>query len=402
MREKVKLLDFPYLVRLNPNIPWKTRGNASIGIRVKSNRELEEILEIIWNKSTEYTEKISKSKKYNRKPGIAIASSHVDQWFYEKAVKDVIPLGLAYDFAQKKGIFIRGDRGIIGSIAALSYIPRNFTYELITYRPAYEWEKDTREIDFDSVIKYDELYFPNTFANVDYIKKNILIVPHGNDPILYGIRGTSILPLLDGLNIIRTTDKIEMAMLFKTNQGTDSHILQSGKYPYQTTELLGKVEKIEIKQGGDVILMLNGNIVIIYKETGELNLASKMLREGDLIKVIGAIKPSVEYGKIIEAERIEIIELNNKVLRNPRCPKCNEGTESLGKGKGFRCKKCGYKFFRDKVEVEIERELSIGIYQTRYYRHLTRPLHLETAKSEDLEIEYVNEVVEKLLSFHTL
>ncbi|HIP57247.1 MAG TPA: hypothetical protein EYH02_04175, partial [Ignisphaera aggregans] len=28
----VKLLDYPHLVRLNPSIPWKTRGNGAIAL----------------------------------------------------------------------------------------------------------------------------------------------------------------------------------------------------------------------------------------------------------------------------------------------------------------------------------------------------------------------------------
>src|ERR687888_2470981 len=31
-----QLLDYPLLIRLNPNIPWKTRGNGAICLRVKA------------------------------------------------------------------------------------------------------------------------------------------------------------------------------------------------------------------------------------------------------------------------------------------------------------------------------------------------------------------------------
>ncbi|MEZ0270333.1 MAG: DNA-binding protein, partial [Nitrososphaeraceae archaeon] len=29
-----KFIDYPLLVRLNPNIPWKTRGNGAICLRI--------------------------------------------------------------------------------------------------------------------------------------------------------------------------------------------------------------------------------------------------------------------------------------------------------------------------------------------------------------------------------
>ena len=332
---------------------------------------------------------------------MALVRGHVDDWFYEKAVKDVIPLNLAQEYAKKHNILIRGDRGIIGSIATISFKPKEFTYELITYRPPEEWNKNKRDIDPQSVIKYEEQFFPYVFANFDYIKNKVLIAPHGNDPVLYGIRGANIDSLLKGLEIINTKDKIEMAMLFKTNQGTDAHVLLNSHYFYQTSEITAKVESVEIKEGGDVLIKLNENnpVIIVYKETGELNTAAKLLQKGDLIKVVGAIKPSVLYGKIMEAERIEILELSGIEKRNPKCPKCNGPTESLGRNKGFRCKKCGYRFFGEKETLQRERQLGLGIYQTRYYRHLTKPLFLQPTTSQGLNQEEINKLVIKLLNY---
>ena len=35
-KEKVEFLDYPYLIRFNPNIPWKTRGNGAVSIKIKT------------------------------------------------------------------------------------------------------------------------------------------------------------------------------------------------------------------------------------------------------------------------------------------------------------------------------------------------------------------------------
>ncbi|MEM2849890.1 MAG: hypothetical protein QXI36_06425, partial [Candidatus Bathyarchaeia archaeon] len=35
----VEFQDYPALVRLNPNIPWKTRGNGAVALRVKTRVE---------------------------------------------------------------------------------------------------------------------------------------------------------------------------------------------------------------------------------------------------------------------------------------------------------------------------------------------------------------------------
>ncbi len=33
-KKNVKFLDYPLLIRLNPNIPWKTRGNGAVCLRI--------------------------------------------------------------------------------------------------------------------------------------------------------------------------------------------------------------------------------------------------------------------------------------------------------------------------------------------------------------------------------
>ena len=35
-KQKIEFLDFPRLIRFNPNIPWKTRGNGAVSIRIKT------------------------------------------------------------------------------------------------------------------------------------------------------------------------------------------------------------------------------------------------------------------------------------------------------------------------------------------------------------------------------
>ena len=34
INEGIRLIDYPNLIRLNPNIPWRTRGNAALCIRL--------------------------------------------------------------------------------------------------------------------------------------------------------------------------------------------------------------------------------------------------------------------------------------------------------------------------------------------------------------------------------
>ena len=39
-KEKVTFLDFPNLIRFNPNIPWKTRGNGAVGLTISTDNPL--------------------------------------------------------------------------------------------------------------------------------------------------------------------------------------------------------------------------------------------------------------------------------------------------------------------------------------------------------------------------
>ena len=39
-------LDYPNLIRLNPNVPWKTRGNGAVCLRIESDLDAECVLEL--------------------------------------------------------------------------------------------------------------------------------------------------------------------------------------------------------------------------------------------------------------------------------------------------------------------------------------------------------------------
>ena len=35
-KEEIQFMDFPSLIRFNPNIPWKTRGNGAVRLTIKT------------------------------------------------------------------------------------------------------------------------------------------------------------------------------------------------------------------------------------------------------------------------------------------------------------------------------------------------------------------------------
>lgn len=393
---KLHITDLPYLIRLNPNIPWKTRGNGAVAVKIETERDPKEILDIVWNLSIDYVENFSKGFRFNRKPGVAILHDSLKdeiKHLYIKALSDVIVKSYIDLIIKKYNILTKGDRGIIGSIAAAAF-NGYITYELLAYRRIENIGRP-RRIFIDVVKKIDEETFPQTFANIDYIKNKVIISPKGHDPVLFGIRGTNPYILLDILKKYKISEEdIDFFMIFKTNQATDSHFIKTGEKPYHNFVGEVTVKNIKVIQGGDVIIeTYEGFKILVFKETGELNSAAKELVSGDKIVVYGAVKPSSEYEKIIEIERFEIKFLN-KILsyKNPKCPICNSSTESVGKGKGFICKKCGFKFYGEKISIEHPRNLSLGIYQSRIYRHLTKPVFVTPVL--DLEnTNILNEII---------
>src|SRR6476469_5912590 len=62
----VEFIDYPLLIRLNPNIPWKTRGNGAICLRIKTKKQ---------NKISEYIKKClteSSAVGAGANPGLAV------------------------------------------------------------------------------------------------------------------------------------------------------------------------------------------------------------------------------------------------------------------------------------------------------------------------------------------
>ena len=43
-KQKTVFLDFPRLIRFNPNIPWKTRGNGAVSMRIKTRKDRKSVV----------------------------------------------------------------------------------------------------------------------------------------------------------------------------------------------------------------------------------------------------------------------------------------------------------------------------------------------------------------------
>lgn len=398
----VSFLDYPYLIRLNPNIPFKTRGNGAVSLHINVNaNKVNEIIEYLKYVINEYAD-LSHPKA---DPVIAVTRGSISDHFrmiYERAVRELIPYSYVKRLTSSEEISVikvKRGRGLVGAVSSIgAYRLKSFTYELLLYRGLEDRNKQRPALEKE-VINVDRKYRPRLFANVDYERRRILVTPHGPDPVIAGFRSLSPLILRDLLIHFRKRIKFERALIYKTNQGTGIHLSLykeiSEIRPYDSTRIRGCiVDDPKIIKGGHVTFYLGdstGNIrCMVYKPTGRLAKVAKLLKRGDIVEIGGGAVPSGKYGISINVEFIRIIKVKPLFkTENPICPKCSARMESAGKGKGFKCRKCGYASIKlNKEVVMLPRILEPGIYMPSpiAYRHLTKPFETLGARGEEVSL----------------
>ena len=224
---QVTFLDFPNLIRLNPNIPYKTRGNGAIALRISGERsDLENSKEVVIN----LTEKFARIEDENTNPGIVFLEGEVPSKvmdFSKRAMWDVLTINEAEKFEKMNKIQLikyRNGRGIVGGLSAIGNLLTNdFTYEHLTYRLPEKYGTK-RLINRESIIAADKAT-PLTFNNVDYDYSAVMITPRGADPVFSGIRGETVSEVIKAWNLIEPLEEIAMTMIFRTNQHTNQHFV---------------------------------------------------------------------------------------------------------------------------------------------------------------------------------
>ena len=387
----VKFIDYPNLIRLNPNAPWKTRGNGAVCLRVRCPPEaLEKVEEMVF----ETLEENSDLTCENTNPGAVI---HVDdvppgmKRFARRAITGLVELEETIALIRRFGdsaLGLKEGRGLIGALAAIGEVlDGDHTYELLAYRTPENRGK-RRRVDAESVFRMDEAMRPLTFNNVDPQTRRVLITPRGPDPVLLGIRGETPEAVYEAFQMLIVEEPIERWVIYRTNQGTDAHLANLSRIadlrPHYPAIIEGTVlEEPRTIQGGHVILRVgdgSGEVdCAAYEPTGDFRRVVKGLIPGDVVRVYGGVRPRGEgHGVTLNMEKLEVLHLAPKVVyENPLCPRCGRRMESMGRGQGYRCRRCGLRR-RDagKREVVLKREVREGLYlpPPRAQRHLTKPL----------------------------
>ncbi|MFX0203075.1 MAG: DUF1743 domain-containing protein, partial [Candidatus Hodarchaeota archaeon] len=350
----VTFIDYPNLIRLNPNIPFRTRGNGAICLRMKTLQEhVPQIKDLVCN-----LVKSNSDLTYgNTNPGIAIHLGTVHpalKLHAKKTIQSVVSIKQAESTAKETAtqlIKYKNGRGVIGALAAIGEpLHDDHTFELITYRTTDNCGTP-RRVDPDSVYNMDKSTYPNTYANFDPTNKRILITPNGPDPILYGIRGETPQSVHQAHKLIKVNEPIERWVIFRTNHGTDHHIpdpIPIGSIrPYQPVNTTGSLNQLpRTIPGGHVISKIHNNDeeihIAAYYQTGNLRKRLLKLIPGDTIRAIGGVRPPTDQIPItINLEKVEVLDLvPNIKAKAPTCPQCHKTMKSDGREKGYKCIKC--------------------------------------------------------------
>ena len=389
---QVRFLDYPTLIRLNPNVPWKTRGNGALCLGFSYNpafeNQIKETAVALWEDNSAINEE-------GTDPGIVffggqeIPEEMTD--FAKKAETCIVTLKEALALIKKfhaEALGFNSCRGIIGATAAIGETLRgDHTYEIIAYR-AKENLGTKRRVDEQSIFEMDKQLAPYTFNNVDAETGRVIITPRGPDPILFGIRGESADVVKKAFGLVKSLEPIERWEIFRSNQGTDAHLTQvdflNKLEPYSSVISKGVISQnpriVPVRHVIFAIKDDSGEVdCAAYEPTGNLRKIARELIVGDQVEVYGAVrKPIAEKTFTLNLEKINILALQQKVrMENPFCSNCGKRLKSMGKNQGFRCEKCNGKFAHlTKKETAVPRTLETGLYvtSTRSQRHLTKPL----------------------------
>jgi len=388
----VSFVDYPNLVRLNPNVPWKTRGNGALCLRFRCDAHL---VEEIFEQVIDVVEAYSDMDYAGTEPGVVfLARKDVPaeiRTFAKQTIQGIVKRSEALKLIRRFGaeaVGFKTGRGIIGALAAIGEpLERDHTYELIAYRMPQNCGTP-RKLDVSSVLNMNEKTTPLTFNNVDPETGRVLITPRGPDPILYGIRGETPSIVKQAHKIVRSLEAIERWVIFRTNHGTDAHLRKVNSIakvqPYKPAVVQGTVsQQPRIVPRRHVIFSIKDENGVIdcaaYAPTGVLQKVARRLIVGDMIEAYGGVRVASEKHPVtINLEKLKILKLAPKIVfHNPFCPRCGRRMESMGTGKGFRCDKCGFRSLKlKKTVVEEKRSLKERLYITspRSQRHLTKPI----------------------------
>ncbi len=396
------LIGYPRLVRLNPNIPWKTRGNGALclrfgvgvgepfqvglirGKRVEAYPGSRPVMsdENLWRTCERAIMELSDLEDPDTMPGLVVTRVRPPPSLYWRGVRDVLSWKEVEPFLDDADFHVapKGVRGLIGALAAISWRPLDRTYEVLAYRMRERWGS-IRSVREEDVMSLDKR-FPATFNNYDYENGHMAIVPNSPCPVLLGIRGDVAGELPRAFSTVEC-EQAEKWLLFETNQGTDEHLAGrrvSELKPHVSAIVDGTVSaRPRSLQGGHVVFSLDdGDAVdcVAYEPTKAFRKVVLHLTNGDEVRAYGSVR---ENPRSINLEKLGVLKLRPVRMKvaNPRCRSCGRRMKSSGRGAGYRCRPCGSWVPSEAADFRpLARGIREGLYEPPVVarRHLSKPI----------------------------
>ncbi len=393
----------PRLVRLNPNVPWKTRGNGALALVFGEGIGSKELIGEIGDREIymylDYKEKsfdkkailekisriVSDNSKKDSQPGIIISDTFLPEGLYWQGVRSIVSeKDLDSILSNCLTFGLRGSRGLFGAACALAwsgYLSKtrdlNFTWELIGYRDQNLWGT-LRDISLEAVSKVSKL--EGVFSCNDPDGK-VAMVPNSPCPVLWGFRGTDNQTLVDNFQKLGPEKPVRW-LLYQTNQATDDHFCFSNTLEIEEATSIwidvNVSSKVEIIKGGHRFFQVEdveGNKVrcAVFEPSKNLRSIIDKLEIGDEITVCGSVNEET-----INIEKLKITSLVPRYSKppNPICI-CGKRTHSSGKNSKYRCNSCGKKYERPSL-INEPPNLELGWFEppASSRRHLTKPIQL--------------------------
>ena len=386
-------VDRRLLVRLNPAVKHKTRGNAALAVH--TTLPVDDAFELACNE----VDSLAIGSDARTSPGVVVAPGEpkavpetvVDH--ARQAIRHKHTLDETVDVLETAGYHHRGwagegcdvsGRGRIGALAAVGAWEAfdEWTYERIAYR-AFDRCGTPRDVDHDAVFAAADRAYPTVWDTVDRAAGETVCVPNAPGPILYGIRGdtqAAVERVADEIATAAGTEPVDRWSTFYTNQGTDSHLAE-GSIGSLRNNAGYRVDGVvstgpETRRGGHVFFELCDSETdrtvdcVAFEPTKRFREHIRALRVGDRLTVCGEHTDGT-----IKLEKFAVRALNQTEQVTPECPDCGRRMKSAGRNQGYRCRDCGTDA-PGKVSQTVDRAIDVGWYEVppAARRHIAEPL----------------------------
>lgn len=392
------LQGMPRLVRLNPNVPHKTRGNGAVCFELVIPRG-PRVQVGAWRGRPIYAfpdgipiapdpallapmwAALRARSQAGAAPALVAVAEPLPELLYWHAVRTEVTMEEARGLIE--GTVFGDGRGLIGAAAALAWAGPATSYELLAYRSAKR-TGSPRAVDEAGLRALDVT--GATFHSAD--GETTACVPHTPCPVLAGLRGldadrltAEALPILEG-----SAEPPEGWLLFASNQASGDHVtptpLLRDAPHWGTIQVPLTVAGMPADlRGGHTTVACHDNLghpvdLIAFEPTKAFRDVVRRLRPDDRIVAVGA------FDGAIRLERLQVERLAEVTVKtaNPTCPQCGRSMKSKGRDAGYRCPD-GHGAAPEEAAINrVEaRTLRPGWYEVPVMarRHLHRPLLLE-------------------------